>query len=71
MSFIEFVISSAGIPFLGAIPLDPRIGKSCDQGISFLEEYPDSPATKAYAGIVDSTSFSFPIAKHSSPRHVD
>lgn len=54
----------AGIPYLGSIPLDPRIGKSCDSGISFLEEYPDSPATQAYVEIVDSesrpTSLSFP-----------
>ncbi|GJJ73757.1 ATP-binding protein involved in chromosome partitioning [Entomortierella parvispora] len=38
--------------FLGSIPLDPRIGKSCDQGLSFLEEYPESPATVAYQGII-------------------
>ncbi|KAG0314389.1 cytosolic Fe-S cluster assembly factor nbp35 [Dissophora globulifera] len=40
------------VRFLGSIPLDPRIGKSCDQGLSFLEEYPDSPATKAYIDII-------------------
>ncbi|CAG8604347.1 9085_t:CDS:2 [Paraglomus occultum] len=38
-----------GIPFLGSIPLDPRIGKSCDMGISFLDEYPES---KAYLSII-------------------
>ncbi|CED84679.1 p-loop containing nucleoside triphosphate hydrolase protein [Phaffia rhodozyma] len=43
----------AGITFLGSIPLDPRIGKSCDYGVSFLEEYPDSPATQRYIEIVD------------------
>ncbi|KAG9071091.1 cytosolic Fe-S cluster assembly factor nbp35 [Linnemannia hyalina] len=40
------------VRFLGSIPLDPRIGMSCDQGLSFLEEYPDSPATKAYENII-------------------
>lgn len=40
------------VRFLGSIPLDPRIGMSCDQGLSFLEEYPDSPATKAYQDII-------------------
>lgn len=48
--------SPAGITYLGSIPLDPRIGKSCDYGVSFLEEYPDSPATKKYIEIVDSQS---------------
>jgi hypothetical protein len=33
--------------------LDPRIGKSCDYGVSFLEEFPESPASEAYCRIVD------------------
>lgn len=46
-----------GIEFLGAVPLDPRIGKSADYGVSFLDEYPDSPATVAYLRIIDSKVF--------------
>jgi Mrp family chromosome partitioning ATPase len=41
-----------GIRFLGAVPLDPRIGMACDYGESFLEAYPDSPACRAIAGVV-------------------
>lgn len=41
-----------GVPFLGSIPLDPRIGSSCDFGESFLDQYPDSPAVMAYNNIV-------------------
>ncbi|XP_032896313.1 cytosolic Fe-S cluster assembly factor NUBP1 isoform X2 [Amblyraja radiata] len=40
------------IPFLGKVPLDPRIGKSCDEGKSFLSEIPDSSASVAYKDIV-------------------
>uniref|UniRef100_A0A1D1YN13 Cytosolic Fe-S cluster assembly factor NBP35 n=1 Tax=Anthurium amnicola TaxID=1678845 RepID=A0A1D1YN13_9ARAE len=40
------------VPFLGSIPLDPRIGKACDTGVSFLDEYSDSPACKAYLDII-------------------
>lgn len=40
------------LPLLGRIPLDPRIGKSCDEGKSFLTEVPDSPAAAAYQSIV-------------------
>lgn len=40
------------IPFLGSVPLDPRIGKSCDHGESFVEEYPDSPATTAILSVI-------------------
>lgn len=36
-----------GIPFLGAVPLDPRIGMACDYGESFFNNYPDSPACLA------------------------
>ncbi len=42
-----------GLRFLGSIPLDPRIGKSCDLGVSFTDEYPDSPATKAYLEVIE------------------
>lgn len=42
-----------GIELLGAVPLDPRIGMSADYGVSFLDEYPDSPATTAYLDIID------------------
>ncbi|TKA66163.1 Cytosolic Fe-S cluster assembly factor NBP35 [Cryomyces minteri] len=41
-----------GIPFLGAVPLDPRIGMSCDFGESFFDSFPDSPACKALKGVV-------------------
>ena len=45
-----------GVELLGAIPLDPRIGKSADYGISFLDEHPDSPASAAYLNIIESES---------------
>ena len=40
--------SERGIPILARIPLDPRIGFSLDAGRTFLTDYPDSPAAKAY-----------------------
>lgn len=41
-----------GIPFLGSVPLDPRMGLSCDWGANFLEEFPDAPAAEALKGVV-------------------
>ncbi|KAH8779617.1 cytosolic Fe-S cluster assembly factor NBP35 [Hyaloscypha finlandica] len=41
-----------GIPFLGSVPLDPRIGMACDYGESFFDSFPDSPACKALKGVV-------------------
>lgn len=42
-----------GIPFLGAVPLDPRIGMACDYGESFLENFPDSLACVAVKEVVE------------------
>jgi ATP-binding protein involved in chromosome partitioning len=41
------------VPFLGTIPLDPRICLASDLGHSFIMEYPDSPASKAFMKIVE------------------
>ncbi|EFX02752.1 nucleotide-binding protein [Grosmannia clavigera kw1407] len=41
-----------GLPFLGAVPLDPRIGLACDYGESFFDSYPDSPACGALKTVV-------------------
>lgn len=43
------------VPFLGKVPLDPRIGRCCDEGKSFLSEVPKSPAADAYKQIIQST----------------
>ncbi|PVZ96639.1 hypothetical protein BB558_002768 [Smittium angustum] len=50
--------SELDIPFLGSIPLDPRIGMSCDNGSSFAEMYPETPAAKAYIQIVENIKMS-------------
>lgn len=36
------------VPFLGSLPLDPRVGQVCDGGKSFVQQYPDSTVAKAY-----------------------
>ncbi|MCP8304376.1 MAG: Mrp/NBP35 family ATP-binding protein [archaeon] len=41
------------VPFLGRIPLDPRICEGSDQGSPFIIEHSDSPAAKAFVEIVD------------------
>lgn len=40
------------VPFLGAVPLDPRIGMSCDFGESFFDNFADSPACGALLEVV-------------------
>lgn len=41
------------VPFLGAIPLDPRLAMCCDEGQSFLDAFEDSPAAKAVFEVID------------------
>ncbi|XP_006007941.1 cytosolic Fe-S cluster assembly factor nubp1 isoform X2 [Latimeria chalumnae] len=48
----EKMCKDLNIPLLGQVPLDPRIGKSCDEGKSLFSEAPDSPATVAYRNII-------------------
>ena len=42
-----------GVPFLGRIPLDPRIVVGGDAGKPFVLEHPDSPAAKAFVHAVE------------------
>jgi ATP-binding protein involved in chromosome partitioning len=48
----EAAAKELGLPFLGRIPLDPRIVIGGDAGKPFVVELPDSEATKAFRGIV-------------------
>ena len=48
----EAAAMELGLPFLGRIPLDPRIVIGGDAGKPFVLEHPDSEAAKAFDGIV-------------------
>ena len=47
------VAQEYSVPFLGSIPLDPRVCEASDLGQPFVIEYPDSPASKAFMAIVE------------------
>jgi len=42
------------VKFLGSIPLDPMIARSCDEGKSYISQCPQSPAARAYKTIFSS-----------------
>ena len=42
------------IEFLGSMPLDPLVARSCDEGKNVLTEMPESPAVVALQAIVQS-----------------
>lgn len=43
----------AGIPFLGRIPIDPRMVACGDSGTAFQTAYPDAAVTRAFSAIAD------------------
>jgi ATP-binding protein involved in chromosome partitioning len=40
--------AESGVPFLGEIPIDPRVAESGDAGEPIVHKYPDSAVAKAY-----------------------
>jgi ATP-binding protein involved in chromosome partitioning len=43
--------AEAGVPFLGEIPIDPRVAECGDAGDPIVHKYPDSPVAKAYQAL--------------------
>jgi ATP-binding protein involved in chromosome partitioning len=46
------IAEELNVPFLGQIPIDPKICEEADKGISFMKDNVDSPAAKAFREIV-------------------
>jgi ATP-binding protein involved in chromosome partitioning len=42
----------AAVPFLGKIPIDPKVSAASDKGVPFVFDQPDIPASKAFLKIV-------------------
>jgi len=42
------------VEFLGSLPLDPILGKCCDEGKSLFEEAPNSQLAISYKAIIES-----------------
>ncbi len=49
----EQLSKELNIPFLGRVPLDPRISEASDKGIPFIVDQPEAPSAQAFAHIVD------------------
>jgi ATP-binding protein involved in chromosome partitioning len=43
----------SGVPFLGEIPIDPRVAECGDVGEPIVHRYPDSPVSKAYTSLAE------------------
>lgn len=47
----ERIANDLHVPFLGAIPIDPKICEDSDRGTPFVVEHPNSPASKAFMDV--------------------
>src|SRR5436305_6855737 len=43
--------AEAGVPFLGEIPIDPRVTECGDGGDPIVHKYPDSPVAQSYMAL--------------------
>lgn len=43
----EALAATYGVPFLGRIPFDPRMARCADDGLPYVAQHPDAPATQA------------------------
>lgn len=63
-----------GVPFLGTIPIDPRVVEAGDAGMPLLLSHPESPASQAYIQIAKNLAAQLSIKNlqeqndHSFPR---
>ena len=40
------IAADMGVPFLGAIPIDPQIVQACDDGTAFISRFAESPTAQ-------------------------
>jgi ATP-binding protein involved in chromosome partitioning len=48
--------AAAGVPFLGEIPIEPKVAECGDQGDPIVHKYPDSAVAKAYLALAGTVS---------------
>jgi Flp pilus assembly CpaE family ATPase len=48
----EAMARSFIVPYFGKLPMDPNMMRACEEGKSFLEAYPHSPAARPFAEVV-------------------
>jgi ATP-binding protein involved in chromosome partitioning len=52
----EKLAREAGVPFLGSIPIDPRVAQCGDAGDPIVHKIPDSPVAAAYLKLAETVA---------------
>jgi len=58
----EKLAREAGVPFIGAIPIDPSVREGGDQGKPVVLTHPDSPVARAFYHIAEDTAARISVA---------
>ncbi len=58
----ESLAAQAGVPFLGKVPIDPRVREGGDSGKPVLVAHPDSPVSQALRGIAEQIAARLSVA---------
>jgi ATP-binding protein involved in chromosome partitioning len=53
---------AAGVPFLGCIPMDPKVRVGGDKGIPVVVSHPDLPSAKALRGLAEAVAAQLSVA---------
>lgn len=48
----ESLATHAGVPFLGRVPIEPRLAQAADDGTNFMQQFQQSQTAKAFQKIV-------------------
>jgi ATP-binding protein involved in chromosome partitioning len=48
----ERMANEMGVPFLGRIPLDSKVGEACDAGTPYIHQYAQSETAKAFEQVI-------------------
>jgi ATP-binding protein involved in chromosome partitioning len=65
------IAEQLGVPFLGKIPLDPRICEDSDVGTPFIIQHSDSPAAVAFMEIVATIARTLEAKEPPTPKRAD
>ncbi len=49
----KLMADDMGVPFLGSVPIDPRISEAGDSGVAFLQRYADSTTAELFQSLLE------------------
>lgn len=62
--------AESNVPFLGELPIDPRVAECGDNGEPIVRKYPDSPVAKAYVQLAQSVAAAANVSDAGALPHV-